>query len=211
MQKSRRRSRAGFTLIELLVVVIIIGILSGIGMSQYRDAQDRARNASMMDLVKGVQLGVETYKTDWNTLPVDLVGPDPKLYLAANAQSLAGSWPVKYTPGGLLPRTPWADTAQMTMDSTYYNNSALSTPWSQLLGRTTGGNPTTTVDELLAAGISDGAESQIGSVPTPGIGPAIRTNYGYVYYIGDANSGRYFIAGIGKHLSNPPVVMIKGN
>jgi prepilin-type N-terminal cleavage/methylation domain-containing protein len=209
----RPTARQGFTLIELLVVVIIIGILSGIGMAQYRDAQDRSRNAGMMSLSKSVQLGLETFKTDYNGLPLDLVGgTDPKLYLAGNSQAVGGAFPVKYVPGGMLPRTPWSGGSQVAMDPVFYNNAALSQPWSDLMGWNPNGPPRKTVDEVMAAGgISDGAENLPGTVSIGTNGPAKRTDYGYIYYLGDTNSGRYFVAGVGKHINTAPIVIIKGN
>lgn len=206
------KQRAGFTLIELLVVVIIIGILAGLGMAQYRDAQDRARSSGMISLVRGCQIGMENWKTDNQALPDQLVGVDPAHGLAADSPGDAtANFPVKYTPGGLLPKTPWSDTPQVAMDSNYQNNP--SPPYTNsiplvndlLLA-------TTTIDGALQGGYAtDGGESLQGSVPSKGTGPSVRQNYGYMYYAGDKGSGRYVILGVGKRKEKADVVVIKGN
>ena len=40
------RQQEGFTLVELMIVVVILGIISGIGIQQYGQVQQRARDAA---------------------------------------------------------------------------------------------------------------------------------------------------------------------
>ena len=40
------QSQEGFTLVELMIVVVILGILAGVGIQQYGNVQQRARDAA---------------------------------------------------------------------------------------------------------------------------------------------------------------------
>lgn len=40
------KHQEGFTLVELMIVVVILGILAGIGVQQYREVQEKARIAA---------------------------------------------------------------------------------------------------------------------------------------------------------------------
>ena len=40
------KKQEGFTLVELTIVVVILGILAGIGVQQYANVQERAKNAA---------------------------------------------------------------------------------------------------------------------------------------------------------------------
>ncbi len=48
MEKSRKilKSKGGFTLVELLVVIVVLGILSGIGVQQFGNVQERAKQTA---------------------------------------------------------------------------------------------------------------------------------------------------------------------
>ena len=54
-------NKKGFTLLELLVVVLIIGILAGIALPQYRKAVYKARATEAMILLKALSDAQETF------------------------------------------------------------------------------------------------------------------------------------------------------
>lgn len=55
------RNHRGFTLIEVLVAVVLIGILSGIAISQYASYRQRGFDSQVAAAVRGVATGEEAY------------------------------------------------------------------------------------------------------------------------------------------------------
>src|SRR3989344_9651264 len=56
-----QKRKTGFTLIELLVVISIIAILTAIGVTQYSNAQKKARDATRIGDMKAYQSAYEQY------------------------------------------------------------------------------------------------------------------------------------------------------
>jgi len=70
--RSMPKSKRGFTLIELLVVVAILGILAAIGLTGFRTAQMRGRDAQRKSDLKQMSNAVELYYQDYKRYPATL-------------------------------------------------------------------------------------------------------------------------------------------
>ena len=68
MKKIKIRKQ-GFTLLELLVVVLIIGILAGIALPQYRFTVAKSQFATLKNITKSLKESVDRYYLTHNALP----------------------------------------------------------------------------------------------------------------------------------------------
>jgi type II secretion system protein G len=68
-------NRRAFTLIELLIVVGIIGILAGIALPNFLEAQTRAKVARAKNDLRAIVTGLETYHVDHNIYPSSTLVP----------------------------------------------------------------------------------------------------------------------------------------
>jgi prepilin-type N-terminal cleavage/methylation domain-containing protein len=71
MIHSRRMKQKchGFTLIELLIVIAIILILIAIALPNFLEAQIRSRIARVKSEFKGIEVALESYRTDYKRYP----------------------------------------------------------------------------------------------------------------------------------------------
>ncbi len=76
------RNKKGFTLIELLVVVLIIGILAGIALPQYRKAVARSQATRLQTLVSSLVPAIQSYylihdeyPTSFEDIDIDVAWP----------------------------------------------------------------------------------------------------------------------------------------
>ena len=72
MKKEKYNNRKGFTMIELLVVVLIIGILAGIALPQYRGIMDKAKITKYRALIDDIIKLQGSYYYVNETYPVSL-------------------------------------------------------------------------------------------------------------------------------------------
>ena len=61
--------RAGFTLVELLLVVVIVSILAGLAIPNYRNVVNKARAADLLGRIDVVEHAVQSYLGDNNGWP----------------------------------------------------------------------------------------------------------------------------------------------
>jgi len=68
------KNKKGFTLIELLIVMAILGILSVIGLGQFRNSQRRARDAARKADMENISRALQLYYVDNNEFPISTNG-----------------------------------------------------------------------------------------------------------------------------------------
>ena len=66
------KNKKGFTLIEVLVVVLIIGILAGIALPQYRKAVRKARVSEARIILRAIGDATDRYFLQHNDIVVDI-------------------------------------------------------------------------------------------------------------------------------------------
>lgn len=209
MLKWSSKARSGFTLIELLVVVVIIGILASVGVQGLSAAQDKARNSAVMSNTRSIIMAIENWKADHQGVPAQLLGADHTTALASSSiPASTASFPVPYCPGNLLPMSPWARVPQTAMDPTYANVTDVvgNCPIAPIKDLFEAGDPKLTAGTNI---FQDGA-NVTGTVPPAGSGPSLRSHYGFIYYFGDINTGRFAVFGVGK-AKNSVSADTKGN
>ncbi|USN53722.1 MAG: type II secretion system protein [Candidatus Nomurabacteria bacterium] len=103
-------SRKGFTLIELLVVIAIIGILSGIGITQFNKSREKARDAQRKSDLANIRSALLLYYDDYDFLyptTVTVGAPDASLDGVGVFDADEGNNPIvpEYLASVILPKT----------------------------------------------------------------------------------------------------------
>jgi prepilin-type N-terminal cleavage/methylation domain-containing protein len=95
------RNQRGFTLIEVLVVIVLIGVLSGIAISQYASFKARGYESKVAAAVRGIATGEEAYYAqnrvyagELDALPGMVVGDVAIIIDAGNSGTLGSSFRV---------------------------------------------------------------------------------------------------------------------
>jgi len=111
----RKKTRTGgFTLIELLVVMAIISLLAALIFAVFGSVGDQKGTAMTVATIKGLSMGLETYKTVYGTYP-----PDRHPQLARSSQAL-----VYYLSGKSIHYDPAASPAGYRWTHDVYDTSA---------------------------------------------------------------------------------------
>jgi general secretion pathway protein G len=96
------RRSSGFTLLELIVVMTLIGLLVGIALPAYRDATQRAKEATLREDLARMREAIDEYHTDKGEYPPALEDLVTVGYLRALPQDPIsgsdGTWQIEYAP-----------------------------------------------------------------------------------------------------------------
>jgi general secretion pathway protein G len=72
-----KKNFKGFTLIEILVTVSIIGLLTMIGVTNFKVANQKARDGRRQGDLEQIRAALELYRTEENAYPTDdIIGAD---------------------------------------------------------------------------------------------------------------------------------------
>ena len=102
----RRGPRAGFTLVELVLVVVIISILAGLAIPNYKVVVIKARAADVLGRIRVVELGVHSYLGENNAWPAEaapgVVPSDMAAFLPDNFEFASEDYDLDWENGGGL-------------------------------------------------------------------------------------------------------------
>lgn len=92
----KHSKNSGFTLIELLVVVLIIGILAGVALPQYKKAVDKTKLSNLVSIMKTIAQAQEAYflengvhTQNWDDLAISLPGTSAGAFFSMPPKSFS--------------------------------------------------------------------------------------------------------------------------
>lgn len=92
----------GFTLLELIVVLTLVGLLVGIALPAYRDATQRAKEATLREDLARMREAIDEYHTDKSEYPPALQDLVTTGYLRSlpvdPITESDASWQIEYAP-----------------------------------------------------------------------------------------------------------------
>ena len=92
-QQNPFKSQRGFSLLELLVVMLIIGLLTGLGISSYVTAQKKSRDNRRKQDLSSISKALEVYYNDWGRYPgYVLVGDNAIMEACGDTAQSACVW-----------------------------------------------------------------------------------------------------------------------
>ena len=97
MKKENKNLKSGFTLLELLVIVLIIGILAGIALPQYRLAKEKAKFAEAMQYVRPLYEAQQRYYLVNGKYAEDLKNLDVTFPLDSCSRTYKAGLRISYT------------------------------------------------------------------------------------------------------------------
>lgn len=68
---AQHKKQTGFTIVELLIVIVVIGILAALTLNSFAGAQQKARNAQTISLVKAYHTAISAYAAEKGSYPPD--------------------------------------------------------------------------------------------------------------------------------------------
>lgn len=92
--------RQGFTFIEILVVVTIIAVLTMVGVTNFKVANQKARDGRRQGDLQQIRAALELYRTDQNAYPLTAAFP-----AAGGSLAAGGTTYMSDRPGDPLPST----------------------------------------------------------------------------------------------------------
>jgi len=94
-----RQEEQGFTLVELLVVVVILGILAGVGIQQYGNIQEKARESANQANIKVLTSAAQMYAMLEETIVEEITNPGEVFENHQLVPKYLAEWP----------ESPWGD------------------------------------------------------------------------------------------------------